>query len=251
MAGQASADRTKPRTKRNREADVLDAAIEVFYKHGYAASTIQDVADKVGVLKGSLYYYIDSKEDLLHRIFTESYEQSVVLLAEADAPDAPPLDRLRSYFQAYVLWYLNNVERVSLYFNDWKALTGKRRAEVIEQRAVYEQFITERIDEAKRDGAISVKIETKYAVFFLLGAVNGVPTWYRRKGPDSPERIAELYADMVIATLLGMPSRVGDGEPKPAGPSLRVRASEQPALSRPRRGRLRSPETGAEPSLLS
>lgn len=207
MASHATAKNGKPRRKPNREAQVLDAAIEVFYERGYAASTIQDVADRVGVLKGSLYYYIDSKEDLLHRIFTESYEQSVVLLAEVAALDAPALDRLRSYFQAYVLWYLQNVERVSLYFNDWKALTGKRRAEVIEQRAVYETFIRDHIDEAKRDGAVSKEIDTKYAVFFLLGAVNGVPTWYQRKGPDSPEHIAESYADMVIATLLGMPSR--------------------------------------------
>jgi len=136
VAGQASTNGAKSRRKPNREAQVIDAAIEVFYQRGYAASTIQDVADKVGVLKGSLYHYIDSKEDLLHRIFTESYEQSAVLLAESAALDAPPLDRLHSYFQAYVLWYLNNVERVSLYFNDWKALTGKRRAEVIDQRAV-------------------------------------------------------------------------------------------------------------------
>jgi AcrR family transcriptional regulator len=204
VAGQTSSKQGK---KPNREAQVIEAAIEVFYQRGYAAATIQDVADKVGVLKGSLYYYIDSKEDLLHRIFTESYEQSVVLLAEAAALDAPPLDRLRSYFQAYVLWYLQNVERVSLYFNDWKALTGKRRAEVIQQRAVYETFIRDHIDEAKRDGTVSETIDTKYAVFFLLGAVNGVPTWYRRKGPDSPEHIAESYADMVIATLRGMPSR--------------------------------------------
>ncbi len=204
----------KPRRRPNRESEVIDAAIEVFYQRGYAAATIQDVADRVGVLKGSLYHYIDSKEDLLHRIFTESYEQSVVLLAEAAALDAPPLDRLRSYFQAYVLWYLQNVERVSLYFNDWKALTGPRRTEVIEQRAVYENFIREHIDEAKRDGTISEEIDTKYAVFFLLGAVNGVPTWYRRQGPDSPEHIAESYADMVIATLLGMPSREPGGAAK-------------------------------------
>src|SRR4051812_25001793 len=51
--------------KRNREAEVIDAAVEVFFEKGYSAASIQDVADRVGVLKGSLYYYIDSKEDLL------------------------------------------------------------------------------------------------------------------------------------------------------------------------------------------
>jgi TetR/AcrR family transcriptional regulator, cholesterol catabolism regulator len=158
----------------------------------------------VGVLKGSLYYYIDSKEDLLHRIFTASYEQSQALLAEVDALDAPPLERLRRYFEAYVLWYLRNVERVSIYTNEWKSLTGARRSEVLKQRAVYEQFIAGQIDDAKRDGTVAEEVETKYAVFFLLGAINGIPTWYRRRGADSPEHIAHTYAGLVVATLQGM-----------------------------------------------
>ena len=58
--------------RRNRGQDVIEAAIRVFHKKGYASASIQDVAAEVGVLKGSLYHYIDSKEDLLARIFEDS-----------------------------------------------------------------------------------------------------------------------------------------------------------------------------------
>ena len=60
---------TDGRQRRNRSQDVLEAAVRVFHKKGYASSSIQDIADEVGVLKGSLYHYIDSKEDLLISIF--------------------------------------------------------------------------------------------------------------------------------------------------------------------------------------
>ena len=63
---------TDNRQRRNRSQDVLEAAVRVFHKKGYASSSIQDIADEVGVLKGSLYHYIDSKEDLLARLFEDS-----------------------------------------------------------------------------------------------------------------------------------------------------------------------------------
>ena len=56
-----------------REQQILDAAAVVFYEKGYAAASIQDVADAVGILKGSLYYYIDSKEDLLFEILRDAH----------------------------------------------------------------------------------------------------------------------------------------------------------------------------------
>ena len=65
-------EQRRPVDRRNREHEVVEAAVKVFYEKGYAASTIQDVADVVGVLKGSLYHYISSKEDLLFRILQQS-----------------------------------------------------------------------------------------------------------------------------------------------------------------------------------
>ena len=83
---------------------MIEAAVRVFHKKGYASASIQDVADEVGVLKGSLYHYIDSKEDLLARIFEESARQSWRCWRRASALDAPPVDRLRFFARACSLW---------------------------------------------------------------------------------------------------------------------------------------------------
>lgn len=189
--------------RRNREADVIAAAIEVFHKKGYAAASIQDVADRVGVLKGSLYYYIDSKEDLLFRIFDESHRQATLIIDEVSALEEPALERLRIYFERYILWYLRNLERVGVYFHEWRYLTGESRKTIVHQRHVYEQFVIDLIDAAKREGDIDENLDSKYASFFVLGAANGAPQWYRKGRGDSAEHIASVYASMVIGTLSG------------------------------------------------
>jgi TetR/AcrR family transcriptional regulator, cholesterol catabolism regulator len=205
MAAKRVATRSTPR--RNREAEVLQAAIEVFWKKGYAAASIQDVADRVGVLKGSLYHYIDSKEDLLFQIFNESHEQASAIVEEVAALDAPAIERLRIYVERYLLWYLTHLERVSLYLSEWRYLTGARRATVMEQRRTYEGFVRNLILAAQAEGDVPEGLNAKYASFFILGALNGVPTWYRRNGPDPPEEIANAYAAMALEVLGPRPAR--------------------------------------------
>jgi AcrR family transcriptional regulator len=187
---------------RKRESEVVDAAIKVFFRRGYSAASIQDVADEVGVLKGSLYYYIDSKEDLLSRIFDESHRQGEEIIQELSALDVPPLERLRLFVERYVTWYLKNFERTTLYFNEWRHLTGERRKRVVDQRRAYDQFVRDLVVAAQERGEIDPALSPKYASFLIHGATNSVSNWYRRGG-DPPERIAAVYGAMLTGMLTG------------------------------------------------
>ena len=203
MASKAGGVSREDGERRNRADDVIQAAVETFHDKGYSATSIQDVADRVGVLKGSLYHYIDSKEDLLARIFEESDRQSFALMEEMEALDVPAVDRLREFARLWSLWYLENVERASLYFNEWKHLTGERLAAVTQTRHEYEARVERMIRACKADGGADPDLDTHYACFFILSAINGLPIWYRRGGPDSAEHISEVYADMIVATVTG------------------------------------------------
>ncbi len=189
--------------KRNRREDLLQAAIQVFNAKGYARASIQDVADGVGMLKGSLYHYIDSKEDLLARIFEESDAQSFALIEEVKHLELPAIDRIRIFARSWSLWYLQNVERASIYTKDWRYLTGERRQRVLDQRRSYEASLEEIIEAVKREGSAAPGLDTRLACFFVLAAINGLPAWYRRKGPGTPEAIAEIYGDLIVAAVCG------------------------------------------------
>lgn len=192
----------RPIDRRNRDTDVVDAAIGVFYAKGYAASTIQEVADAVGVLKGSLYHYISSKEDLLFRILQESHTQARATMTEVATLDLTPIERLRTYLERTYLWYLAHPERVSVYFNQRHHLTGENRAEMRVQMREFEHYLRELLAEAKGAGSLRAELDLKLASFFLLGALNSLPSWYRTGGAYAPERIAAEFTDMSMRTLL-------------------------------------------------
>ena len=140
------------RQRRNRRDEVIEAAIRVFHKKGYASASIQDVADEVGVLKGSLYHYIDSKEDLLARIFEDSAGHFTTMVEEASGLDERPVERLRSFAHTCSLWYLQNIERVTIYVTEWKHLTGKKLKEVVLIREDYERRLAGLIGEVVEAG---------------------------------------------------------------------------------------------------
>lgn len=197
--------------RRNRKADVMAAAVDVFWRKGYAASSVQDIADAVGVLKGSLYYYISSKEDLLFWIVEDVHDQSRRILDEVVALDVAPLERLRTYIERHVGWYLDNVEEVTVFFRDWRSLAGERLAVVADRRRGYDRVIRELIVAAKDNGDADPALDPKFASFFLLAAVNHVPDWYRRGAGDAPSDIAAAFADLAVGTLLGTRPRDAAG----------------------------------------
>ena len=115
--------------------------------------------------------------------------------------ETPPLERLQTFFERYVRWYLDNFERVTLYFREWRYLTGERRETVVAQRRAWERLVQSLVKEAKRRGDISEDVDVKYATFFALGSVNSIPEWYKPSGRDSPARIAREYATMIVRSL--------------------------------------------------
>jgi AcrR family transcriptional regulator len=183
---------------------VIEAAVRIFHKKGYASASIQDIAAEVGVLKGSLYHYIDSKEDLLARVFEDSAGQFMEMLDEVSGLDEPPVERLRCFGRTCSLWYLRNIERVAIYTSEWEHLTGKRRAEVTLIREDYERRLAGLIGEVKEAGEAAPDLDVKFATYFIFGALNGLPSWYRRRGPDPAERIADAYADLIVDTVVGV-----------------------------------------------
>lgn len=186
-----------------RDREVLDAAIEIFWRKGYSAAYISDVADQLGMLKGSLYYYVDSKEDLLMRIIQAAHDDAVGILAEIEALEVSALHRLRIFVERYVLWSLENLESVGLYFREWHSLTGERRETVRQQRKAFERFVSDLIASAQREGDAPDDQDVHTLMFFLLSAMNSVWAWYRRDGPLTPQQVAGRYSTMVVATVTG------------------------------------------------
>jgi AcrR family transcriptional regulator len=184
-----------------RDREIIDAAARMFREHGYADTSVEDVANAVGILKGSLYYYIDSKEDLLFRVLEDVHEQAKHILDDVGAMDAPPLDRLAAYLRGHVEFNLRNLEKVAVYYHDFTLLAPERRAVILEQRKQYERFVVGLIDEARQAGDVASDLDPRIAAYSALGMVNWVYTWYRPVGEAAPEELANLIAEIIVGGL--------------------------------------------------
>jgi TetR/AcrR family transcriptional regulator, cholesterol catabolism regulator len=189
--------------RRPRDQEVIAAAVAIFARKGYAAASVQDVADELGMLKGSLYYYIDSKEDLLGRIFDDSHAEASAIVAEVSGSDAAAAARVGTFVERYAHWYLTHLPRVSIYMREWRYLEGERRRRVDAQRRFYDRFLAGLIAEAQADGDAAGSLDPVRAANFIYGAINGLPEWYRRAGSGSPGALASEYAEMAL-TMLGI-----------------------------------------------
>lgn len=190
-------------TGRSPRANLVDAAVEVFAVKGYAAATVQEVADRVGVRKASLYKHIDSKEDLLFWILDAAHEQTTALMASVAELDLQPLESLHEYLRRHVVWYLDNVPLLTVFFREWSAVTGERADLVLERRRGYDRYIRDLITACQAAGVADPGLDPRYASFYVLGAINAVPDWFHAAGGDTPEAAASNVADLAVAMITG------------------------------------------------
>jgi AcrR family transcriptional regulator len=188
--------------RRNRDEEILAAAIQVFSQKGYAAASLQDVADAVGLLKGSLYHYISSKESLLYRIFQESHEEGSALMAAVDDLDLAPDAKLREFVRQLTLFYVRNRQRASLYFGEWRHLTGEDLQTVMRQRREFELYVRAIVADAHERRLTNPDLDVKLATRYILTAVNGVILWYQPDGPLRAEDIADQIAELACSSIL-------------------------------------------------
>jgi AcrR family transcriptional regulator len=154
------------------------------------------------VLKGSLYYYIDSKEDLLWAIVEGVHAQSSEILEQALALDASPIERIHIYIARHVEWYLSNVQDVSVFFREWHHLTGERLSTVKAHRRGYHAVVRGLIADAQAAGEASPDLDLTHATLYILAAVNSVPDWFRPGRGEGASDVAEAYANMTVGLLV-------------------------------------------------
>lgn len=199
--------RTTPRRKttRKRSAEVLDATARVFHEKGYEATSIQDIADELGILKGSVYYYITSKEDILFEVLDEVHRGGFEFALQAVEIEGGPLDKIQSFVSALSRFNAENRERMAILLRDLRALKPARRRQIVQDRDRYETILRELIIEGQQQSVIAADIDPKITTLALMGMVNNIHQWYKPSGGLKPPAIGKMYGDLAVRTLTGSP----------------------------------------------
>jgi len=195
---------SRARGAKKRDVEVLDAAARVFARRGYADASVQDVADELGILKGSLYHYIKMKEDLLFWLLEAVHKDVEEILEEvAGAESLSPLERLELYVRRQVLYNLDNLERISIYYHDVDSLSEERLTTILARRRTHERFITGLIKEAQDRGEADSSCDARILANCLFATIIWTYRWYKPNGRISRHAIADHCARFVLHGVVG------------------------------------------------
>jgi AcrR family transcriptional regulator len=174
----------------------------LFHDRGYAATSVRDIARALDIRGASLYAHVTSKEDVLWSIVdraASTFEAAADRAATVTAGRAPA-DRLSALVRSHVEAIAADPELASVFVSEWRHLSGERRAAILERRDAYEARFRDVIVAGMATGDFRAT-DPALAATFILTAVNGLATWYRRDGRLTPGRVADHYADLAIRTL--------------------------------------------------
>ena len=188
------------KVKGTREDEILAAAARIFREKGYHGTSVRDIAEAVGLLKGSLYHYIRSKEELLARLFEGLLEDTVRELEAIASREVSAEARLRGMVRAYAGAGMANHEAVGLYLREWRSLPPAELAGLGARRRRMRALFTDLIAEGARGGAFAVG-DAKIAALGILGACNWLYEWYRPGGRLDAGAIADELAERAVRSV--------------------------------------------------
>jgi AcrR family transcriptional regulator len=188
-----------------RRQAIEDAASSLFRERGYSGTSVRDIARAVDIQGASLYAHVTSKQEVLWSIvehMAARFEAAADAVEEAD-PGALAFGRgvfLIALVRAHVGVLTDDIERASVFVNEWRALQGDRREEIVRRRDDYERRFASTIADGIHTGAFEAE-DPGLAAKYILTALNGLVTWYRRGGGLSARTIADLYADLSLRAV--------------------------------------------------
>lgn len=177
-----------------RRAVLREAALS-FNRNGFHATTLDDVAKRLGVTKAALYHYFPNKNALLKACFDEVMAGALGNLESAKANGSTGREKLKLVFGGY-LHHLIHALTIAVVVMEESALTEAERAETLRVRDGFERELRALVEEGIADGSI-VPCDPKFVVFAMLGAVHWVPRWFRQGGEWSSDQIARAMADLL------------------------------------------------------
>jgi AcrR family transcriptional regulator len=180
----------------NRWPDVMAAAAKVFRAKGYHAATLEDVADEVGMLKGSLYNYITSKEELLFSVVRPPAEQLLEQTGQLAADPAPAPEKIVRLARIHAGVLAEHFVYASVYIHEVAGLG--RYPEWAAMDHSYVQLVRAILADGVREGSLRGDLDLRTAPHVLIGSLNWLTRWWDPAGPISAPEMADRISGLFL-----------------------------------------------------
>jgi AcrR family transcriptional regulator len=176
-------------------------AAELFKEKGYAAASMRDLAQKLGIEAASLYSHIRSKEEILRTLCFDMAAEFRASLDAVEKMKVPASEKLRIGIEEHVKVMARDLTASAVFMNEHRHLSQPYLRDFLLLRINYINRFKKIIEEGIRTGELKPHIDTKLSVMTLFSSLNWMPLWYSPENSIEPAELGRQLADMLINGL--------------------------------------------------
>jgi AcrR family transcriptional regulator len=181
---------------------LLDIAVAVFNERGYDATSMDELAARLGITKSAIYHHVSSKVELLRLALDRALDALFAVTEEPGATSGPAIDRLEHVVRGSVRVLTEQLPFVTLLLR----VRGNSPVEeaALRRRREFDRIVTDLVGAAQAEGDVRPDVDPAVTSRLLFGTVNSLTEWYRPDGGLSADDLADA---LVATTFPGLRAR--------------------------------------------
>ncbi len=186
---------------KNKKDEILNEAAKLFRRKGFDGTSMQDIAENVGMLKGSIYYYFNSKNEIFREVLIKGISPVLKNAEFIMTKNLSPREKLRELLQSHLQYILINDFSLVIFFREKERIPANETQKYVQSRNRYEKIFREVLEEGIKRGDFP-KVDINLTVFAILGMCNWVIQWYNPRGSKNQEEITEHMIYLICELML-------------------------------------------------
>ncbi len=196
------------RYKRDR---IIEAASDLFYERGFARTTLDAIAEQLGVNKPFIYHFFKSKHALLATVVADEVKRVIKLLDEFQSQDKSARERLHGFIGAWVVENIEFRKMAVIFWQEYHHFTPEIQCETRQLQKSLNRRLIDLIESGCRSGEFHVD-NPRLAAFALAGLAQWIPRWYRPEGDFQVAEIREYFAGQALRIVGCHAAPIGPAE---------------------------------------
>ena len=177
---------------------IINAAAELFYKHGFKSATLDEIAASIGVTKPFIYKRFKSKRDLLERLFDKVYSGLYESVSECERlEDQDPVRRFEFFINSYTRKKIELKAFSVVLLQEEKNLSAEKMADVRRQYHGFDALVARLISNGVDEGVFEVS-DVKITAFAISGMIQWTHRWYQPEGKMPVEDLCREMTQMAL-----------------------------------------------------
>lgn len=190
----------------SRQAQIRQAALELFAAHGYRVTTVDEIGARAGIRGPSVYKHAQSKQSLLVDIMTETMDVLLAGQVDALARGKDVVEQLCLAVDAHVRYHAEHAHEAFVGNREIYSLEDPHRSVILAKRRSYDLNLRTLIERGIDEGVFSIA-SSRLASYSILDLGMGVSVWFRADGQISEDELAKQYVEIALRIVGVQPAK--------------------------------------------